>query len=262
MKFVFDLDGTICFKGQPVSEKILSALEKLVGEGHEVIFASARPIRDLLPILHERFYPYPLIGGNGSMIRDKGKTISTVSFDKETFENISQLMRLYNVSYLIDSDWDYAYTGPRIHPILNNLDPHRRAKNVKIDELKSILKILLLTSDDMEAIHKELSKLDVVVHSHGHERVLDISPSGIDKWSGLQKLGVQKGEYIAFGNDANDITMFQHAKYSIMIGESKQLAPYSFEQLLLSEDFESHLEERLTELAYIYPVTTKNVLNS
>ncbi|MEK3889657.1 HAD-IIB family hydrolase [Bacillus sp. FSL K6-3431] len=248
MKFVFDLDGTICFKGQPVSEKLLIALEKLVGQGHEVIFASARPVRDLLPVLHERFHQYPMIAGNGSMVAIKGKTISTVSFDEETLENIVHLIRAYNVSYLIDGDWDYAYTGPGIHPILNNLDPQRRAKNVKLDELESILKILMLTSDNMEAIQKRLSKLDVVVHSHGNERVLDISPSGIDKWSGLQKLGVQEGEYIAFGNDANDITMFQHAMYSIMIGESQQLAPYSSEQLSISEDIENLLVQKLNEL--------------
>lgn len=36
MKFVFDLDGTICFKGQPVSEKLLNGLEVLESQGHEV----------------------------------------------------------------------------------------------------------------------------------------------------------------------------------------------------------------------------------
>lgn len=35
------LDGTICFKGIPVSQGILSKLEQLTGVGHEVIFASA-----------------------------------------------------------------------------------------------------------------------------------------------------------------------------------------------------------------------------
>ncbi|MEC1535480.1 HAD hydrolase family protein [Bacillus sonorensis] len=53
MNFVFDLDGTICFEGQPVSEHLLMAFEELKAQGHEVIFASARPIRDLLPVLHE-----------------------------------------------------------------------------------------------------------------------------------------------------------------------------------------------------------------
>lgn len=30
MKFVFDLDGTICFKGKPVSEKVLTALKETI----------------------------------------------------------------------------------------------------------------------------------------------------------------------------------------------------------------------------------------
>lgn len=53
MKFVFDLDGTICFKGKPLSVGIINALEACRQSGHEVIFASARPIRDLLPVLPE-----------------------------------------------------------------------------------------------------------------------------------------------------------------------------------------------------------------
>ncbi|MFJ8527404.1 HAD-IIB family hydrolase [Bacillus sp. NPDC094106] len=249
MKFVFDLDGTICFKGQPVSEKLLIALENLVAQGHEVIFASARPVRDLLPVLHERFHQYPMIGGNGSMVAIKGKIISTVSFDEETIANIFQLLSTYNVSYLIDGDWDYAYTGPATHPILNNLDPLRRAKNVPLDTLQPIVKILMLTSDNMEKVAEQLSKMNAVVHSHGNERVLDISPSGIDKWSGLQQLGVEEGGYIAFGNDANDITMFQHAMYSVMIGENSQLAPFSSEKISLSGDIENLLVQRLSDLS-------------
>jgi len=42
MIFVFDLDGTICFQGKPVSEKILTALAELANKGYEVIFASIR----------------------------------------------------------------------------------------------------------------------------------------------------------------------------------------------------------------------------
>lgn len=255
MKFVFDLDGTICFKGQPISERLLVSLEKLVAQGHEVIFASARPIRDLLPILHERFHQYPMIGGNGSMIAIKGKIISTINFDEETLANIVQLLRTYNASYLIDGDWDYAYTGPATHPILNNLDPEGRAKNVKLDKLQSIVKILVLTSDNMAAVEERLSNMNVVVHSHGNEGILDISPNGIDKWSGLQQLGVEEKEYIAFGNDANDITMFQHAMYSVMIGESLQLEPFSSEQLVLSEDTENIIVQRLSELGDINIIT-------
>ncbi|MGG3025562.1 HAD hydrolase family protein, partial [Brevibacillus parabrevis] len=48
MRFIFDLDGTICFKGQPISKSILDCLLELEQEGHTVGFASARPCRDML----------------------------------------------------------------------------------------------------------------------------------------------------------------------------------------------------------------------
>ncbi|GAA0839701.1 Cof-type HAD-IIB family hydrolase [Bifidobacterium pullorum subsp. gallinarum] len=254
MKFVFDLDGTICFKGQPVSDMLLKTLEVLVGQGHEVIFASARPIRDLLPVLHERFHHYPMIGGNGSMVATGGNIVSTVGFNHEVLPVLLELLAKYNVSYLIDGDWDYAYTGSEDHPIRLNLDPHKLAKRVALQELESIVKILMLTSDRMAEVEEKLKTLDVVVHVHGQENVLDISPTGIHKWSGLQQLGVKEGEFVAFGNDANDISMFQHALHSVMIGDHPLLAPYSSEQLLLDGNIEHAISARLKELGCLYKV--------
>lgn len=248
MKFVFDLDGTICFKGQPVSEEILAALEKIVTQGHEVIFASARPIRDLLPVLHKRFHEYPMIGGNGAMVSINGKIKSTVSFTEENLENIVQLFKMYNISYLIDSDWDYAYTGPDNHPILNNLDPEERAINVRLDQLESIIKILILTSDNMEEVLKHLDTIDVAIHTYRNEGIIDISPRGVDKWTGLKQLGVKENQYIAFGNDANDQTMFQHAKCAVMIGENAQLKPFSTDQLPLCSKIENNLVQKINDL--------------
>ena len=33
-------------------------------------------------------------------------------------EKIKQLIDEFDATYLIDSDWDYAYTGPQNHSIL------------------------------------------------------------------------------------------------------------------------------------------------
>lgn len=83
------------------------------------------------------------------------------------------------------------------------------AKKVTIDSLNQIVKILILTSNNMDEFEEKLSKIDVYVNKHGNENVLDISPSGINKWSALKSLGIKKDTYIAFGNDANDIAMFK-----------------------------------------------------
>ncbi|WP_392391825.1 HAD hydrolase family protein [Paenibacillus antibioticophila] len=39
----------------------------------------------------------------------------------------------------------------------------------------------------------------------------------------MQKLGIVAGSYTAFGNDANDISMFQHARSSVCVGEHAAL---------------------------------------
>ncbi|WP_232540713.1 HAD family hydrolase [Lysinibacillus fusiformis] len=42
MKFVFDLDGTICFKGKPLSVGIINALEACRQSGHASMFLKAK----------------------------------------------------------------------------------------------------------------------------------------------------------------------------------------------------------------------------
>lgn len=81
MKFVFDLDGTLCFRGKPLSELVVQALDSLVENGHEVILASARPIRDLLPILPAHMHHYAMVGGNGAFVASGGNVLSTIHFE-------------------------------------------------------------------------------------------------------------------------------------------------------------------------------------
>ncbi|GBG94686.1 hypothetical protein LFYK43_11450 [Ligilactobacillus salitolerans] len=51
MKFVFDIDGTISFNGQKIEKPIVRAINSISNNGKNAIFASARPIRDLLPLV-------------------------------------------------------------------------------------------------------------------------------------------------------------------------------------------------------------------
>lgn len=249
MIFVFDLDGTICFKGKPVSENILRQLEALQAEGHTVIFASARPIRDMLPVLDRRFHTYTMIGGNGSLISQQGRLTHATPFSGEQVSAIRSLLAQSEATYLIDAEWDYTYTGAPDHPILNNLDPTGAARNVGLDEHKSIVKALVLTAADMDELANAFAALDVAVHRHRHEQVLDVSPKHIHKWAALSKLGVEPGSYVAFGNDANDMTMFMNAAHSVMIGHHEELAAHATESIPLGDDVERRIVDRLRELA-------------
>ncbi|GIO35713.1 hypothetical protein J41TS12_05740 [Paenibacillus antibioticophila] len=72
---------------------------------------------------------------------------------------------------LIDSDWDYCYTGSDEHPIRRNLDPAGSARNLTIDELSLIVKIVVLQSKSFEQLSAELAQWPLVVSTHGNERL-------------------------------------------------------------------------------------------
>ncbi|MCR8632126.1 HAD-IIB family hydrolase [Paenibacillus radicis (ex Xue et al. 2023)] len=252
MKFVFDLDGTICFKGQPISDRLVQCLEKLIEAGHEVIFASARPIRDMLPVIDEKFHNFCLIGGNGSLVTIDGANVQVNSFSDDQVQAVIGLIQEYQATYLIDSDWDYAYTGPSNHPILNNVDPMKLANSVTLETLKRIVKILILSSTNMERMSEQLVSLDCVVHRHVNENVLDVSPQNIHKWSALQKVGLKGKEFIVFGNDANDISMFKEVLHSVRIGNHTELEKYCTESIPLEGDYETSIICKIGQLSNVY----------
>ncbi|PEE44924.1 HAD family hydrolase [Bacillus pseudomycoides] len=251
MKFIFDIDGTICFKGRPLTEGIVQALDVCHTKGHEIIFASARPIRDLLPVLPSHMHHYSMIGGNGTFVAKEGKVIEVTPFDAPTMNAICSLIKKYDLAYLIDSHWDYAYTGSENHPLYGNIDPNQLATNVSIDCIDEMVKVVLFPNGNEERLVQVLKALPVQIYEHHQEDIIDISPLGIDKWKGLQKLGVEEGTFIAFGNDANDVPMFVHAKEGICIGEHEMLRSaasmslHSNEQCIIQKIIElSDLESR------------------
>ena len=213
MIFVFDLDGTICFKGEPLSHEICAALDTCILLGDEVVFASARPIRDLLPVLPKRYYHFRMVGGNGAFIRQEEQTICA-TFDSDTMTQLKAIVNKYQLTYLFDSDWEYSYTGSLDQPIYQGLDPLNLAENKPLHELETISKVVLFT-DDVE-VHQSVSTLPVTIFHHHAERLIDISPLAINKAAGLKVLGID--EYIAFGNDQNDLELFNDAAYSICVG--------------------------------------------
>ncbi|MBW3113676.1 MULTISPECIES: HAD-IIB family hydrolase [Bacillaceae] len=252
MKFVFDLDGTICFKGEPVSKRIVQSLLDLKSSGHELFFASARPIRDMLPVLDVRLHSYPLIGGNGSLLYQHGEVIHSTSFHPNDLAKIHELIDQYEATYLIDSEWDYAYTGPNNHPILDFLDPANLASSLPVESLNSIVKILLLTSTNFQDMLIDLKSLDIVVNTHTNEKVVDLSPANIHKWSALSTFGVSEEDFIAFGNDANDVSMFRKAKHAVMVGYHEGLSDYADEHIPFTGDYEEEIIKKLKELSFKY----------
>ena len=224
MNFVFDIDGTICFDGKTVDTSIIEALHELSAHGHEVIFASARPIRDLVPVLPSPFNRGKLVGGNGCYISENGQ-ISSSFFLPELREQLHTIIQNHQLTYLADGEWDYCFTGNMDHPIYKNIN-HSTANNSSILELQKICKLVLFSPTP--TVINQLQHLPVSITHYKSESAIDISPLGINKVSGLEKLGIE--DFIAFGNDSNDQCMFEKARYSICVGDN-EVRQYASKQI-------------------------------
>ncbi|MER5353699.1 HAD family hydrolase [Kitasatospora sp. NPDC002551] len=213
---VFDIDGTLCFDGRTIDRRILAAVEACERAGHQLVFASARPVRDLLPVLDGAFPAATLIGGNGSLVSVGGRVRARAAFEPDGLGKLLVEAERFRAGYLADGPWDYAYTGPAGHPILGRVDQARLARRVDLADLPAVVKFLVVDATDPAALAEAGRVLGMTVNHHADESIVDFAPGATNKWEALTSLGIE--EYNAFGNDVNDLDLLRHACHAVRVG--------------------------------------------
>ncbi|TLQ50674.1 HAD-IIB family hydrolase [Lacticaseibacillus casei] len=218
MKFIFDVDGTLSFDGQKIDQRILMLLERLKERRHEVVFASARPIRDLIPIVGP-FANDSLIGGNGSIVSQHGKITFCRTIDNDDYQYVKTLIAKEKLDYIVDGSWDYAACLSSGSPIFKQLDPGHLAHRRPLKDILQPIKIILLNLTDQQMVQlfdslQTETSLSIVASLGEHN--LDLTTRDVNKYTTAQSLF--PGDYVAFGNDSNDQALLLHAKISVWIG--------------------------------------------
>lgn len=249
MNLIFDLDGTLAFAGKPVSPAISDTLHRLRMVGHTIGFASARPHRDMLPVLDERFHDALLIGANGAMTSEDGKLVRLNCLPPETYASLLELAARFSASYLVDLEWDYHVGGDENHPFFAMIDPGGLGKRVDVQAIANPVKFLVMHCDDDAAFAAHVADLPVTLHHHSDMQLLDMTQQGVNKMTALEAHGIAAGQFICFGNDFNDIPMFRHASHSVMIGDHPDLLPLASERLASGPDLEARIIAVLERLA-------------
>lgn len=221
---VFDIDGTLSFDGRQINEEIVAAIQALEHAGHRVIFASARPIRDLLPIVPE-FRQNELIGANGALLAQRGVVRIRSPFAAADLALVIQLIQTTDLDYIADGSWDYAARVRSAQPILAQVDPDQLAHRISLADLDPVSKVILLNLAPplRRRLMTELrNQTALTVVAHTDEGNLDLTAAGIDKATALETLGVT--DYVAFGNDQNDRQLLAGARSGIWVRSKPTLA--------------------------------------
>ncbi|MBZ5846841.1 HAD hydrolase family protein [Streptococcus salivarius] len=140
MKFVFDLDGTLCFDGMTMSKELQEVLLTAPKYGHEIIFATARSYRDCLSILEGELKKLTVVGLNGGEVFQDGCLVSQYTMSSHALRTIVSYCDTYNLPYFIDDTFNYAIQNPEQIPFLSNVDPLNKAKTLPVQELNKPIK--------------------------------------------------------------------------------------------------------------------------
>ncbi|CAH0541818.1 MULTISPECIES: HAD-IIB family hydrolase [Vibrionaceae] len=221
LNIVFDLDGTIIEHGKPLGSQKAKDIVRLTS-GCNLFFASARPIRDMLPLIPEELRGATFIGCNGGQAWKNGDMIFSNQFPYEEIGPILALLKTKSTPYVIDSEWKYSFSQKKhdFQSYIESLSDFRVSEEDIIRH--GVTKLLILCSQVKKDIEKFIlsNNLKCSLHSHTHDNFFDLTPIKTNKAEALDKLGVEFENTLAIGNDYNDFDMLDNSKISIFVGET------------------------------------------
>ena len=231
---VFDLDGTLLNSNKEISEKTISSIKNLSKIGIKYTIATGRI--DILARKYHRLISsdLPIISCNGSIIRDlSNKVYHMEVFDFNTVKNIFNYLVSKNLDFLFYTEDEILITknNPRIEFLEtynktaipcdrfkfkifdNDIEKYSNHKFLKALAYIKDRDVLLKTQKNLIELFKNLP----IVSSDYN--LLDIMPPNVNKKNALSILcdilNIKSSEVCVFGDNFNDIEMFEFAGTSI-----------------------------------------------
>lgn len=249
MKFVFDLDGTLSFDYMTIDEEIKQVLLMAPQFGHEVLFASARSYRDCLGLLDPELSQQIVIGLNGGVAYQNGQLVFERQLHQSSYQAILDTCLTYNLPFFVDNTFDYSGQILERIPFISSVDPLKRARRLELTELQHPIKVVIYMGNHeqlLEDLKARLGNLpNLSLDYHEHEKCFYINPAETNKASTVKELC--GSDYVAFGNDQNDIQLFKNSLYAVQVGDFPGLSDYADEQVAFQENLPKAVAARILQ---------------
>lgn len=221
----FDIDGTLInprqmtmniTDGIPDSTRL--AIQKIKEQGIIPVIATGRwsgvvkALADLLEI-------DTLITSNGQEITHQGQAIYQRFIDADIMAKIVPEIEARKLSVFYDTQQG-IFVPEQVQPLM---DRGIAVNQLPAGEVPQNVFQILVTADDKSAVSGWLTDLKVVKTA---PHSLDIFPEGVSKAAGikvlLEKLGLTADQAVAFGDEENDLEMFDAVGTPIAMGNAIQ----------------------------------------
>lgn len=231
---VADCDGTILDDHKKIDPQLKEVIKLLKQKNIIFTLATGRNIFLMEEVVQDLDLEYPYIINNGANIYQKNKMIENYSLPKEAVQPICSILENENFPFLAYSEKELVIYSK--HQLLEGFKEKLKNKLEHIEFNLSInfsnipfFKITIATDDveDIKETKKQIEELFPNINFKRSEGTLfTITSSQATKGNAIQTLasmlGCKKDEIMVFGDNYNDITMFDVASVGVAMGNSDQ----------------------------------------
>ena len=214
--YIFDIDGTLSHYGAKIHPVICNRIIEL-SHKNKIIFSSARPVRDMLPMVASELHKAIFIGCNGGILFENRKIVSADFLDRNYVSSIVGRMDKMGMPYVLDGEWGVSFSNVHhsFHDYIRSLsnDQVRKEELIK----NGVTKILVLSDNNKNVL---TNGIDVSIHVH-KDGFYDITPCRNNKYNTLREI-IGNDIYIAFGNIETDFQILDNAEVSVFIGSRNE----------------------------------------
>ncbi|UOB20399.1 Cof-type HAD-IIB family hydrolase [Macrococcus armenti] len=259
-----DMDGTLLNSAHEVSEENIKAIQYAQSKGVTVAIATGRAFYEANTPVKPTGLKMPFICLNGAEVRDEDfNIIYTSKLNNEQIKRITNVLKQHDLYYQV-------YTSARIYTEDKEKDLHiyidiaekmghtpdvekirrsiqKRIDNGSLKEVQSydeiyerdgeiVLKFLAFSSDldKIDAAKEALASYNSLAVSSSSRGNIEITHNDAQKGIALQaiceQLNITMDEVMAIGDNLNDVSMLERAKYSFAMSngaeEVKQVAKF------------------------------------
>ena len=236
-----DMDGTVLNSEKQISPRTDTAIRTALAQGKEVLFATGRcpaEVRRELEIYPEMNYVLCL---SGALVLDvrQGKTLSDITIPLPLAEEVlavaeglDAMVTLYagdDVFVEYKRKGNMEYFGCQCFAKLYDdcavwVEDIREVLTTHADRIHKA-NIFCHTTEDWHKANEGLKNLPLT-YASGIPNNYEISPRGVDKGVGLQKLceatGIPIAQAIAVGDEGNDVAMIRAAGLGVAMGNAPE----------------------------------------
>ncbi len=226
---VMDLDGTALNSNNAIPKNLQDILIQLKNNNKcRIVLASGRSISSMKPIAESLGIDAPVITLNGGVIIDP--ISNEIYYEKNLLTPIyiESLLILKNLKVdfvIFTASGVYAEKPSDITRILEKYTENKIKWISDYNSVESPVKILFIPESNNSTIEvkKHTRHLDIDILESGFS-FTELVPKGVNKGFALQlvseMLGIDQKEIIAFGDNENDIEMFQFAGTGVAMGNA------------------------------------------